>query len=347
MAYFGNYLDEAITTHHRIDDAPDLGVLLGSPEIATLDGRSARGPLAFATDRGHMLSENDVRDQFLIFQFSADEDGPRILETSDVAPALKGSSEEPDVRARIQLASFHVGKGEDIDKDTRATLRIDFGKDEKSDSPLDTVFWSIAAGLKLYNGATKAPAEAKDIQADFNQAFSRRPIEIPGGLGKLRFEVVKHREPKWYQKVFDFIQGDTGKALISAVGFPGVTAQAVGLIDELVNRLDKDDPVPLFQSRPMTLALSERARASYTGGIPGIEIGSLSPGFCLLARGRDFDTVIEHDPLFLASYGLLVPKGVSRSDFLANAYDDPFTDVTYAVLRVAMDTSKLDFNSGF
>ena len=344
MSLFGSLKAESITTGLRIEDSPEFRNLLSDPSIATLTLPEITGALTVSTDRGATLSVHDLEDQFLVFQFSGKADGPRILETSQVSPKLQGAKEKPDIKARMQLTSFHIGEGEDIDKNTRATLRLDFGKDDKSNSPLDTVFWSIAAGLRLYDDIKKKRTETKDLQSDFNDAFSNRPIEIPGGLGKLSFEVVKHQEPKWWQKIFQFLQSDTGKALTSAIGFPGITTQAIGLIDQLVNRLDKSKPKTLFKSRPMTLALSEKAKSDYTGGLPGIEVGSLSPGFCLLARGKDFNTIVDSDPVYMASYGLLRPKDVSVADFLRGNYDDPFEDVTYAVLRLVMAEAELSFN---
>ncbi|MEJ2717437.1 MAG: hypothetical protein P8182_09910, partial [Deltaproteobacteria bacterium] len=178
-------------------------------------------------DRGVTLAESDLQDQFIVFQFSTEVNGPTILDMSEVNPVKPGGDDKPDALARIQLVSFHVGSDESIEKNARATLRLDFGKDSNSDSPLDTVFWSIAAGLNLYNEAMKKPTEAKDLKTDFNEAFSRRPIEIPGALGRLSFVVVRHKEPAWWRKIFTFFQSGTGKALISAVGFPAITQQAI------------------------------------------------------------------------------------------------------------------------
>ncbi len=346
MSLFGSLKGESVTTGLKVEDFPGFRTLLADPSIATLTFPEVAGALTVNTDRGTTLSENDLEDQFLVFQFSDKSEGPRILETSQVTPKIKGTEEKPDIKARMQLTSFHIGGGEDIDKNSRATLRIDFGKDEKSNSSLDTVFWSIAAGLKLYDDIKKKPTDAKDLQSDFNSAFSKRPIEIPGGLSKLSFEVVKHQEPKWWQNIFTFLQSDTGKTLTSAIGFPGITTQAIGLVDELVNKLDNSKPKTLFKSRPMTLSLSEKAKSDFTGGLPGIELGSLNPGFCLLARGRDFKTIVDSDPVYMAAYGILKPKDVNVADFLQGNYDDPFKSVTYAVLRLVMAETELSFNLG-
>lgn len=346
MSLFGSLKTESITTGLKVEKSPDFNKILADPGVATLTLPQVSGALTVNTDTGTTLSENDLNDQFLVFQFSDKTDGPRVIETSQVSPKLKGAKEKPDIKARMQLTSFHIGEGEDIDKNTRATLRIDFGKDDKSNSPLDTVFWSVAAGMRLYDNAKKERTKAMDLQSNFDDAFSNRPIEIPGGLGKLSFEVVKHQEPKWWQKIFSFLESGTGKTLTSAIGFPGITTQAIGLVDELVNKLDNSKPKILFKSRPMTLALSGKAKSDYTGGLPGMNIGSLNPGFCLLARGRDFKTIVDSDPVYMASYGLLKPKDVSTTDFLNRHYDDPFKDITYAVLRLVMAETELSFNLG-
>ncbi len=346
MASFGNLRHESIVDHVRLpitgrEDQPAL-------ENAGLLSEGERDSIGLVTDGGRLLSSNDISDQFVVFQFSTKTEGPRILETSKVEPSLDGSAGEPDVLAKLQLHAFHTGASENIGDDTRATMRIDFGKDESSKSPLDAVFWSITAGLNLYNKAKNQKAESKEMKSDFDAAFSNRPIEIPGGLGKLSFEVVKHKEPEWWEKIFSFITGPTGKALTAAIGFPAITTEAIGMVNEMINRmLDRDKPDVIFKSRPMTLALSKRARDEFTGGLPGVSLGSLNAGFCLLARGGDYGQLVAHDPNYKASYGKLVPASVSDEDFLAGNYDDPFKDMTYAVFRVGTKASTLDPDLGF
>jgi hypothetical protein len=43
----------------------------------------------------------------------------------------------------------------------------------------------------------------------------------------------------------------------------------------------------------MRLALSKYARDNFTGGSERVKIGCLRPGFCIMARGRDFKTIAE------------------------------------------------------
>ncbi len=288
-----------------------------------------------------LLDEN-LDDQFIVFQFSSKADGPTILDTSEVVSSKAGGIEKPDAIASVQLASFHVSKDEGIDKDTRATLRLDLGKDTNSTSKLDTVFWSIAAGMKLYNEVKGKPSDAKDLKTDFNDAFSKRPVEIPGGLGRLSFEVVKHKEPKWWQRIFSFLQSGTGQALTSAIGFPAITGTAINMLDQLLNRLEDDKPEILFQSRPMTLALTQKARDDFSAGVPSVSVGSITPGFCLLARGRDYQSLLELQPQYLGAYGLLKPKDMPLADFLGKPDLNPLNKLTYAVLRVGIGETKLD-----
>ena len=341
MKYFGEYRDQAI---HSLMHLPREGAdkLISYPGIATLENVAYKQVLALASERGTMLSEKDIRDQFVVFQFSKTPDGPTILDTSQVEPIKEGSADKPDALAVVQLASFSVGTDEEINKNTRATLRLDLGKDSNSDSPLDTVFWSIAAGMNLYDDIKRKPSEAKDLKTDFNEAFSRRPVEIPGALGKLSFEVIKHKEPKWWQRIFTFLQSSTGKTLTSAVGFPAITGQAIGFLDELLNRLDKSNPEVLFKSRPMTLALTTRSRDSFNAGVPSVSVGVMNPGFCLLARGRDYKTLVDNKPVYMGAYGLLKPKEMDLQEFLQSPSANPFNKMTYAILKVGTAETKLN-----
>ncbi len=333
---FGTLREDPITSFFALPPSANEGE---PPAFAT--PTHPGGIVAFGADSGVIASEDDLNDQFVLFQFSGEE-GAALLEPSSVKPRIKGSEQAPDVLAKLQLAAFHIGENEEIDKNTRATIRLDFGKDDKSNSRLDTLFWSIAAGLNLYNSAKTKKAEPKDLNADLSAAFSRRPIEIPGGLGRFSFEVVKHEEPKWWQRVFSFLQSGTGQLLTSTLGFPAITSQAISFINELVGRLQSDKPSVLFRSRPLVLALSEMARDDFTGGATGVSVGALNPGFCLLARGRDYQGLITHDPVFMASYGVIKPKTVTLPDFLAGRYENPFKDMTYAVLKVGCRETKID-----
>ena len=324
-----------------------FGVSAAKAATLPLSGK-ARG-VSFAADSKTPLAADNLQDQFVVFQMNPRAEGPTILESSQVDPLINGSPEEPDVLTNLEMLSFNLGANEQVDKATDATMRINFGKDENSrDKAFDTLFWSIAAGLKLYDQVKNQRAESKEFKGDFRKACGNRPIEIPGGLGKLSFEVVKHKEPAWWQKVFNFVGGDAGKSLISVLGFPAITYQAIGMLDELLNRLLDSKPEVLFKSLPMRLALSKQARTDFTGGNPRIKTGCLNPGFCILTRGRDFQAIASSNANYYPAYGKLAPGNVSETDLVGGRYDDPLKNVTYAVFRLGMKKTKLDptFNFG-
>jgi poly-D-alanine transfer protein DltD len=120
------------------------------------------------------------------------------------------------------------------------------------------------------------------------------------------------------------------------------------MVENLLNQLEKTNNEVLFKSLPMRLALSKLAKYDYTGGNERIKIGCLSDGFCILARGRDYQKFVETDAIYYPSYGRLVPAHVSEPDFLAGNYDDPFAETTYAVFKVRMKKTRIDpaFNFG-
>jgi hypothetical protein len=332
--------------------------LTGVPGAALRKGRArARGPVlpgedgfaaAFVRDDGVAASADDMKDQFVVFQLNDSMDGPAILNAEAVKPKLAGSDDEPDVLTKLNLISFHVGADERIDKNTRATMRINFGKDASStDRMFDTAFWAVAAGLKLYNDSTGQPAQTKDLSADMNQAFGNRPIEIPGGLGNLSFEVVKHDEPKWWQNVFSFLRGGTGTALTSVLGFPAVTQAAIGIIDELVGRLADQEPEVLFKSKPMRLALTGKAHDEFTGGSPRVRLGSLNNGYCVLARYGDYNDIAGSNAVFYPTHGLLAPADADPANYASLTTKNPLHGLTYAIFRVRMKTTVLDPNFSF
>jgi hypothetical protein len=283
----------------------------------------------------------ELADQFLVFQLNSLSDGPTILEASQVEPEIAGSDENPDVLAALEMLSFHVGSEEDVDGDTCATMRVNFGKDQSSSSNnFDTVFWSIAAGLRLYNQFKNEPSASKDLNGNFHRAFGNRPIEIPGGIGILSFDVIEHIEPPWWRKLLGFGQSNTAQQLVSLLGFPAVTMQAIAVVDELLDRLADSSPKTLFQSLPMRLALSQWSRDAYTGGNKRIRIGAMSPGFCVLARGRDYETIAGSNSVYYPQYGRLIPAHFSESEVVAG--EDPFKSLTYAVFRIGMKAAKID-----
>jgi hypothetical protein len=122
----------------------------GGMAIAKAPPTAALAGLVLPEDRGRVLAVAAETskgiaipdgDQFLVFQLSNSLDGPTILDSTEVQPSIEGSTESPDVLVSVEMLSFHVAQSEEIDKDTRATLRMDIGKDESStDKRFDTVF---------------------------------------------------------------------------------------------------------------------------------------------------------------------------------------------------------------
>jgi hypothetical protein len=319
---------------------------------------AASSELVLPGDRGCVLAiGEDITkglaaadgDQFMVFQLNNSLEGPTILDATEVQPSIDGNAENPDVLVAIQMLAFHVAENEGIDKNTRATLRMDIGKDESStDKRFDTVFWSIAAGLQLYNNVKSGKTESKDLKSDFSQALSKRPIEIPGALGRVTFNVLKHQEQPWWKQIFTFLESDTAKGLVSAFGLPAVTLQVINVFDQLLNRISDSSPKILFAGRPMRLAFSKQARTEFTGGNPRVSMGCLNGGFCVFARGRDFNTVAKSNAVFYPTIGKLVPATVHPGEIAAGGYDDPLQNVTYAVFKVGTKATKLDptFNYG-
>jgi hypothetical protein len=291
----------------------------------------------------------DLSKQFVIFHLNPKANEPAVLEASKVEPKIDGSREEPDVLVALDLLSLQLGSGEEIDAGTKATLRLNFGKDESStDKKFETAFWSVAAGLNLYNTATNKKANNKDFGSDLQKAFGNRPIEIPGGLGRLSLEIETHSEPPWWKRTFNFLQSGTGAGLVSMLGFPAVTTAAIDALDQLLSRLTENDAKPLFKSLPMRLALSKYARDEYSAGNERIVIGSMSRGFCIMARGRDREVLNNADVVYNATYGKLLPQGLSDADLMSGRFQDPLEGLTYAVFRVGTKSTKLDptFNFG-
>ena len=323
-----------------------------------LTGPNSSSELILPGDRGRVLAVGeDITkglsttdgDQFMVFQLNNSLDGPTILDSTEVQPSIEGNSENPDVLVAIEMLAFHVAENEGIDNKTKATLRMDIGKDESSsDKRFDTVFWSIAAGLQLYNNAKSGKSESKDLKSDFSQALSKRPIEIPGGLGKVTFNVIKHQEPPWWKQIFTFLESDTAKGLVSAFGLPAVTQQVINVFDQLLNRISDSSPKVLFAGRPMRLAFSKQARTDFTGGNPRVSMGCLNGGFCVFTRGRDFNSVAKSNAVFYPTVGKLVPASVHPGDIASGGYDDPLQNVTYAIFKVGTKATKLDptFNYG-
>ncbi|MCP3906267.1 MAG: hypothetical protein GY715_21805 [Planctomycetes bacterium] len=331
--------DDVITPLRHTSDADDGTTLRrDAGHRARRDGADDQPTFRVESDQSP-----DPHDQFMVFQLGSQAAGPAVLDTTEVEPALDGSDDAPDVLMRLEMLSFNLGANEDIDSQTRATMRLNVGKDESSSNKLfDTAFWSVAAGLSLYDTATGKAPEPKLLKSDISRAFGNRPIEVPGGLGRLSFQVVKHKEQPWWKRAFGFLQSRTAEHLIALLGFPAITHQAIDLLDELMNRVADAEPEPLFKSVPMRLALSSYARESFTGGNERIRMGCLKPGVCVFVRSSHYGVLKSADVGYFPAVSKLAPLHVSPDDVYAGRYDDPLRDVTYALFRIKMKEATLD-----
>ena len=311
-------------------------------------GGGVKTPAAhILTDQGKLSAPDDT---FTIYCLNPELEGPTILECSSIEPNIIGSSEQPDVRVAIEMLAFHVGENETIEEDTRATMRIIMNKDRFSTNRvMDTVYWSITAGLDLFDKKNNVRATSENLRGDFRGAFGNRPIEIPGSLGQLSFQVLKHKEPPWWRELFSFASSDTAGRLVSMIGLPGITADALKLFNQLVERLDPMDEEVLFESGAMRLAMSQWARDRFAGRNARVRTSCLPSGFCVLARGRDNQTIANSDAVYYSQYNRLAPKDVPISAVASGEYEDPFANVTYALFRVGIESTRLDptfnFNS--
>lgn len=291
------------------------------------------------------VTGSSAAEQFMLFQLG--NAGVPLRDLTEITPGIEGSDSAPDVHASISLLAFHLAddKAQSVTDASRATLRLDLGKDPSSNSPLEPLFWSIAAGLDLYDHVSSGSngQDPKRMSDDFPAKFRQRPVEIPGGLGQLRIEVMAHPEKPWWRRALGFFGEDRGvRQVVTSVGFPGIALDAVRLIDEMIGRFEDAAAEPLLRSRPLTLAFSEAARDDYVGGSDSARIGCITPGFYVLVRQADSDIFRQQPPLFLGHTGHLVPR--TEWEKAPGTIDPEHTDyrgVTYAVLKVRLRATSL------
>jgi hypothetical protein len=320
-----------------------FGQLGYSPISYPLEVASSTELATFDADAAGVRSQPGLDpDQFTLFQLAGQDAPSPIVDLHSATPTLDGNDDNPDARASIDLLSFRIAPSEHLDRTMQATLRLDIGKDRSSPSPLDPLFWSIAAGLDLAAQAVTAPAESKALSSDFSKAFKRRPIEIPGGLAELRVEVVAHVEPPWWRRIFSFADNASVRKLVAAIGFPGIALDAVQLLDTMLGRFDEGKAKPIFRSRPLTVALTKRAAIDFSGGLSSVSAAVLNDGVFLMLRHRDVSLLKLHPPVYLGGYGRLVPKASWDPAAPKPPDDDPYSDLSYAVLRVKTRATRLD-----
>ncbi len=290
-------------------------------------------------ESGEANSAND--NQFILLQLS---DGDqRIVNTSQVAPTLAGGSDKPDVNMLLDFDGFKIGSNENIDKDTKATLQLQIGQEQKL-GPLEKLFYCVNGGLDLFNEIKGKKSDSKDFKKSTDQSLGNKPISLPGGVGQISLKVVKHEEPKWWQKVFSFAKSDGAKDLFSLIGFPGITETAVNCVSGMLDSLfDKGTDV-LFQSQPVKLGFTQTAKEELGGGLSTNFVSCLNPGFWVMARKSDYDLIVNSKPIYYGGFGILAPDGMSEIDALKDSSNNPFSKITYAVIRARM--KEVDLKQG-
>jgi hypothetical protein len=308
-------------------------------EQARWENASLRKSAADSASAALESSENTSDNQFILLQLA--EGDKRVLNTTEVTPKLQGA-DKPDINLLLDFDAFKIGSNEGIDPETKATLQLKVGQENKLDK-LDKLFYCVNGGLDLFNEVTKKKSEAKDFRKNTDAAFGNKPISLPSGTGQISLQVVKHRKPKWWQRVFGFAKSNTGQELMSLIGFPGVTEIAINSISGMLDNLFGDDePDILFQSLPIKLAFSQLAKEELGGGISTTLVSCLNPGFWIMARRSDFNTFISNKPIYYNGLGLLAPEGMPENE--AGSNDNPFSKLTYAIIRAKM--KEVDLNQG-
>ena len=285
--------------------------------------------------------ESAVDNQFVLLQLSGGEE--RVNQTTAVIPKLQGAQDKPDINMMLDFEGFKIAGNENIDRNTKATLQLQIGQEQKIGA-LEKLFYSINGGLDLFNTLKNKKAEAKDFKKSTDQALGNKPISLPGGVGQISLKVVKHEEPKWWQKVFSFAKTDTAKDLFSLVGFPGITASALSCVGNMLDNLLEEEPEILFQSQPVKLAFTQAAKDDLNGDLDINRVSCLNPGFWVMARKSDFKKIIELKPIYFSGFGLLAPDGMSEIDALQDGANNPFSQMTYAIIRARM--KEVDLKQG-
>lgn len=280
--------------------------------------------------------------QFILLQLN-DDPNKRVLTTSEVAPKLAGTADRPDINMVLSFEGFKIGSNEDIDKDSKATLQLTVGQ-EQNLSNLDKLFYCINGGLDLFNEIKKKKSDAKDFKKSTEEALGKKPIALPAGIGQISLSVVKHPKPSWWQKIFSFAQSGAGKELLSLIGYPGITEMAVNTLRGMMDMLFKEKPEVLFQSMPVKVAFTQAAKTELSGGLSINNVSCLNEGFWIMARKSDYDTIIKSKPIYYGGYGVLAPDGMSEIDAIRDNASNPFSKITYAVIRAKMKEADLKQN---
>lgn len=281
---------------------------------------------------------------FYIFQLNPNNSDAPIQSLHKTKPVFEGTEEAPDMLLQIKMLCFNLADSEKVDSRTRATMRMVVQQQEAVDKNIEPLVWVASAGLKLYDATKKKKSDPKELSMDFIESFGQRPIEVPKGKAQITFDVYKHNEPKWWKKIFRFLlSSEKGKLLTSAMGFPAITLEAMGIVDELLSKLNKSKTETLFKSAPLKLVMHNTAKQDVeAGGL--IRAGVLNPGLYVLCQGGDLKFFKDTPATYYDMYGKLIPKEVKEDEFLAPEYKNPFENKTYAIFNMGMQPTKLKAN---
>lgn len=338
MSRFGKYSELEIMDLPDFKDEQEI-TSLGS-DAETQKPLYAASPVRSATRKNELKEQLKVDPTVAhIYQINPiTNDNDEVLTDPIHASPTLTDSEKPDVRMSIELVNYHAKDMGDEQKG--ATLRMDIGQDDRSESRLDPLFWTVAAGLDIYN-ASKRDRDETNLRSHFsNDLFARQPIEVGGGLAQLKFEIMENEKPPWWKDLFGLLESDAGRQLTSAFGFPGLLNDAVGMLDDLLDKFAQDQE-PILSSPKFILALNKHAKDEFEMGNNRVKIPVLNEGFSLLVP-RGFKAKFEElDPIFYPSYGVALPRDMALEDYLAGGLD-PLADIPYAVLRVRAKELKID-----
>lgn len=321
---------------------PALASLASSEKVIIYTRESST--LSFEGQSG-ALSTSELKDQYIVFQFTLANGQPALIESSQVEPTIQTSAENPDIALNVNLESFHIADSEGVDPETKASVRLTVGEEDSSSGVGDPLFWAVSTGINLYDAQKKHKSIPADLKSNFMKTLNNRPIALQGAIGSMRFEIIKHKKPSWWERIFEFANSDPGKLLISTLGFPAIVEQAVSFIDEAASRFQNTNAQILMASHKLLFAFSQQARTSYVAGGP-VKIGVLNPGRWILVRGRDFEALKDAKAWFFPTYGILVPSGVSGDQVVAGKYADPFANITYAILNSKATPTKINLFNG-
>ena len=292
------------------------------------------------------LSEEDIGDQFFVFQLTPVGGGKWYVRSpQEIEPTLVTDDKYPDVVLDSRLVSFHIGETEKLSRDTRATVRITFGSDQNTLRARDmgeNLYWAVTSGINLWKSRGMR-AKPKDFRSDFRSVFGNKYVELPGGAGTLKVEIVQHKKSSWWDKIFGFSQSQPGASLISALGFPGVTSNVLKFVDEAANKFVGDNARVLFSSRGLPIAFTKQSRAEISS--TGTRIGSLKTGVWIFARGRDLPLLASQQMTYDATLRRLFPAEKNIAHILSGKTPDPLRKVTYAIMNTRLKKRRI--NVGF